>query len=139
VDVAAGAQLSAVGVVVMAPVGEQLPGAPARPATPPADRRHRIQERNELGDVVAVAAGQRDRQRNATGVADQMVLGTGTRAVDRRRADVVPPFERAHARPVDGAAVQVQPVAGAQLGEQQLVQGRATRRPRSSRAAAASR
>ena len=34
------------------------------------------------------------------------------------------PFERAHVRPVDGAAVQVQPVGGAQLGEQQLVQGR---------------
>jgi hypothetical protein len=33
-----------------------------------------VQQRDELGDVVAVAAGQRDRQRDAGRVDQQMVL-----------------------------------------------------------------
>jgi hypothetical protein len=67
-----GAQQAAVLVVVVAAVGEQLPRAPARRATLSPDRRHRLDQRIELRDVVAVAAGEGDRQRNATGVADQM-------------------------------------------------------------------
>jgi hypothetical protein len=55
----------------------------AGPAASSADRRHGVDQRDELGDVVAVAAGEADRQRDAAGVADQVVLGTGTPAVDR--------------------------------------------------------
>ena len=80
---APGAQPSAVDVVVVAAVGEQLPRLASWPATQTADRRNGIQQRDQLGDVVAVAAGQRDRQRDAAGVADQMMLGARTRAVDR--------------------------------------------------------
>ena len=79
---APGAQPSTVDVVVVAAVGEQLPRLASWPATQTADRRNGIQQRDQLGDVVAVAAGQRDRQRDAAGVADQMMLGTGPRAVD---------------------------------------------------------
>ena len=43
-------ELSAVAVVVLAAVGGQLAAAP--------DRRHGVDQRDELGDVVAVAAGQ---------------------------------------------------------------------------------
>ena len=85
-------ELSAVDVVVIAAIGEQLPRSPAGPAAPAPDRRDGVDQRDELGDVVAVAAGQRDRQRNAAGIADQVVLGAGTAAVDRRGADVVPPL-----------------------------------------------
>ncbi len=80
---AAGAQHPPVLVVVVAAVGEQLPWSPAGASAPSPDRRHGLDQRNQLGDVVAVAAGQGDRQRNAAGVADQMVLGTGPATVDR--------------------------------------------------------
>ena len=80
---APGAQLAPVLVVVVAAVGEQLARRASGPATQAADRRNGIQQRDQLGDVVAVAAGQRDGQRDAAGVAEQMVLGAGTCAVDR--------------------------------------------------------
>jgi len=34
----------------------------------------RVEQRHQLGDVVAVAAGQRDGQRDTRGVDEQMVL-----------------------------------------------------------------
>jgi hypothetical protein len=80
---ASSAQPAAVDVVVVAAVGEQLPRAAAGTAAPAADRRHGVDQRDELGDVVAVAAGEADRQRDAAGVADQVVLGAGPAAVDR--------------------------------------------------------
>jgi hypothetical protein len=80
---AAGAQLASVLLVVVAAVGEQLPQSPAGPAAPAADRRHRLDQRDQLSDVVAVAAGQRDGQRDAAGVADQVMRGAETAAVDR--------------------------------------------------------
>src|SRR5687768_13133775 len=55
---AASAQPAAVDVVVVAAVGEQLPRSTARAPAPAADRWHRLDQRDQLGDVVAVAAGQ---------------------------------------------------------------------------------
>jgi len=85
---ATGAQQAPVLVVVIAAVGEQLPRLAAGSAAPSPNRRNRVDQRDQLGDVVAVAAGQRDRQRDAAGVADQMVLGArdarGRPATDRR-------------------------------------------------------
>jgi hypothetical protein len=69
--------------VVIAAVGEQLPRAPARPAAQAADRWHGLDQRDELGDVVAVAAGEAERERDPAGLADQMMLGTGPSTVDR--------------------------------------------------------
>ena len=86
------AKLAAVDVVVVAAIGEQLTRLAAWPAAPASDRWDGVDQRDELGDVVAVAAGQADRQRNAAGVDDQVVLGARPAAVDRRRADVVPPL-----------------------------------------------
>ena len=57
---APGAQLSAVDVVVVAAVGEQLPRLASWPAAPATDRRDGVEQRDELGDVVAVAAGEAD-------------------------------------------------------------------------------
>src|ERR671938_424838 len=54
---AALAELAAVGVVVVAAVGEQLARSAAGPAASPADRRDSVDQRDELGDVFAVAAG----------------------------------------------------------------------------------
>ena len=79
---APGAELAAVGVVVVAAVGEQLTGLAPRPPAPATDGRHGLDQRDELGDVVAVAAGEGDGQRDAAGLADQVVLGTRPTAVD---------------------------------------------------------
>jgi len=84
------AELAAVAVVVVAAVGEQLPRPAAGPAASAPDRRNGIDQRDELGDVVAVAAGEADGQRDAAVVDDQVVRGAGAAAVDRRGADKVP-------------------------------------------------
>ncbi len=87
---AAGAQDAPVGVVVVAAVGVDLSWLAARPPSSAADRRDGVQQRDELGDVVAVPAGEGHRQRDAAGVADQVVLAARLAAVDRGWADVVP-------------------------------------------------
>jgi hypothetical protein len=71
---AALAQQAPVLVEVVAAVGEQLARLASRPPTQPTDRRDRVDQSQQLGDIVAVAAGQRDRERDAMGVDDQVVL-----------------------------------------------------------------
>jgi hypothetical protein len=78
--------------VVVAAVGVDLARFAAGSSSSAADGWHGLDQWDQLRDVVAVAAGERDRQRNAAGVADQMVLGTRTPTVDRGRADVSPPL-----------------------------------------------
>lgn len=85
-------QQAAVLVEVVAPVGIQVPRLTARSPSQPPDRRNRIEQRQELGDVVAVAAGEGDGERGSVPVNYQVVLGTRTGAVDRRGADVIPPL-----------------------------------------------
>lgn len=62
-------ELAAVLVVVIAPIGKQTIGA-----SPLGEHREAIDQRQELGDVIAVPAGQGDRQRQAAGVGQQVVL-----------------------------------------------------------------
>lgn len=71
---AAGPQLAAVLLVVIAAVGEQPLGALAWAPRLAADRTDGIDEREQLGDVVAMPAGQRDRERDAAAVGQQVVL-----------------------------------------------------------------
>ena len=73
---AAGPQDAPVLVVVIAPVGHDEVRLSARPADPPGDRTGAkvIQERHQLGDIVAVAAGQADGQRDPRGIDQQVVL-----------------------------------------------------------------
>jgi hypothetical protein len=63
-------------VVVVAAIGEKQVGLLARPSALASDRPgvEIVQQRQELGDVVAVAAGQRDGQRDARGIDEQVVL-----------------------------------------------------------------
>jgi hypothetical protein len=89
---AALAKLAAVDVVVVAAVGEQLPRTTARPPASPPDRRHGVDQGDQPGDVIAVTTGEADRERDAAGVDDQVVLAAGPPAVDRRRADLIPPL-----------------------------------------------
>lgn len=67
-------ELAAVLVVVIAPVGKQPVGALAGTSDLAGDRDDAIDQRQELGDVVAIAAGQGDRQRQPAGIGQQVVL-----------------------------------------------------------------
>ena len=69
--------------------------AAAGPAALAAHGRDRIDEREHLRDVVAVAAGQPDRERAAATAGDQVMLGAAPGAVDRARAGLgAPPNAR---------------------------------------------
>jgi hypothetical protein len=70
----AGPQLAAVLVVVIATIGDHLLGALAWSADLPGNRANSINQRQKLGDVVAMAAGQADRKRDAVTVDYQVVL-----------------------------------------------------------------
>ena len=59
------AELAAVLVVVVAAVGGHLVGAAAWATDAAAHRRHRVQQRDQLGDVVAVAARERPGERDS--------------------------------------------------------------------------
>jgi hypothetical protein len=89
---AAPAQLGAVGVMVIAAVGDQRPRAPGRAADLAGDARHGVHQREQLGDVVAVAAGQADRERDPARVDEEVVLGARPAPVDRARARLGAPF-----------------------------------------------
>jgi hypothetical protein len=69
-------QQPAVLVVVIATIGQQAVGLLARAADLAGDRPavQIFDQRDQLGDVVAVPAGEADRQRNAAGVDEQVVL-----------------------------------------------------------------
>lgn len=71
-----GAQDAPVLVVVIASVGEDHVGFLSGATNLPGDRPgvQLVQQRDQLGHVVAVAAGQRNRQRDAVGVDEQVVL-----------------------------------------------------------------
>lgn len=73
---AARPQQPAVLVVVIAAVGQHDVGLLARAAELAGDRSGAqvVEQRQELGDIVAVAAGQRDRQRDPGRVDQEMVL-----------------------------------------------------------------
>src|ERR1017187_4713118 len=85
--------LPAVLVMVITAVGVDPPRALAGPAAAAADRRGRADQGHELGDVVAVAAGQRDRQRDAVRAGDQMVLGAWPGTAGWTRPSFGPPFK----------------------------------------------
>ncbi len=85
------AQLPVVAVRPIGTVGEQLLWSFARTTEFAAHRWDLVDERDQLGDVVAVGGGQRDRQRDSFAAGDQMVLGARSSAVGRAWARVEPP------------------------------------------------
>ena len=83
---------TAVLVVVVAAVGAEPLGPPARSADTPPHRRHGVDQRDQLGDVVAVAAGEREREREPGRVDEKVVLGAGSASIHRARARFGAPF-----------------------------------------------
>jgi hypothetical protein len=88
---AAAAKLAAAFARVVGTVAVQPSRSAARPAAASAHRWDRVDQRDHLGDVVAIAAGQPDRQRTAAAADDQVVLGAASGAVDRARAGLGAP------------------------------------------------
>ena len=84
--------LFAVLVVVIGAVGEQRVRLSARATAAAPHRWERVDQRHELGDVVAVTAGQRHLQRDTVPFGDQVVFRAGSGTVDRARSGFGPPF-----------------------------------------------
>ncbi len=76
-DVAA-AQLATAFACVVGPVAVELARAAPWPAAAATHRRDRIDERDHLRDVVAVAASERAGKRRAAAAGDQVVLGAAS-------------------------------------------------------------
>jgi hypothetical protein len=86
------AELAAVFVVVVAAVGVDPFGTAARATAAAAYRRHRVNEWDQLGDVVAVAARDRPGERDPGRVDQEMVFGAFSGSVNRARARFGAPF-----------------------------------------------
>ena len=78
-----GTELVAVRLRVVAAVADQCLWAAARAAAFAANGRDRLEQRQQLGHVVAVGGAQQTAERNAASVGDQMVLGAGFAPIDR--------------------------------------------------------
>ncbi len=89
---AAPTELAAAILVVVAAVGADAIGATAGPADLAPDRRHPVDERDQLGAVVAVAAGERPGERDPGGVDEEVVLGAVSGSINRARARLGAPF-----------------------------------------------
>ena len=69
-------------VVVVATVGDDAVWTFSRPADAAAHRRHPVEQREQLSDVVAVAAGERPGQRYAAPVYEEMLFAAAPAAID---------------------------------------------------------
>ena len=86
------AQLAPVLVVVVAAVGGDPLGPAARPADLAAYWWHPLDQWDELGDVVAVAAGHRPGERDPGRVYEKVMLGAVSGSINRARARRGAPF-----------------------------------------------
>jgi hypothetical protein len=73
---------AAVLVVVVAAVGDQHSRSASWPADAAAYGRHSVEQFQQLGDVVAVAAGERPGERDTPAVYEQVVLAACPAAID---------------------------------------------------------
>src|SRR5258708_15663673 len=79
-------------VVVVAAVGDDAVRSPPGPTDTAAYGRHPIEQRQQLGDVVAVAARQRPGQREAAAVYEEMLFAAAAAPVDRAGTRLGAPF-----------------------------------------------
>lgn len=68
-------------VGIVATICKDALGLLKRPAARAADRNYRIDERQQLGDIVAVGAGQEGTDGDAIGIDEDLVRGTRSRAI----------------------------------------------------------
>ena len=86
------AELAAVGGVVVAALGGQAFRTATRPANLAAHGGNRVEQRDQLGDVMAVAAGERPGERDSRRVDQEVVLGAVSGSINRARARRGAPF-----------------------------------------------
>ena len=89
---AAGSDEAAVGVVVVAAIGDERIRATARPADKAPHGGHLVKQRDQLGDVIAVAARERPGERDPARVDEEVVLGARSGSINRARARLGAPF-----------------------------------------------
>ena len=82
----------AVLVVVVATVGEQAVGSSSGSADAASHRRHPVEQRKQLSDVVAVAGGERPGEREPAAVYEEMLLAAAAAPVDRAGTRLGAPF-----------------------------------------------
>ena len=82
----------AVFVVVVAAVSDQRPRPSPGATDPTAHGRHPIEQLEQLGDVVAVAGGERPGERHPAAVYEQVVFAAAAASVDRARTCLGAPF-----------------------------------------------
>jgi hypothetical protein len=85
-------ELAAVLVVVVAAVSGDSVGSAARPADLATDGRDAFDERDQLGDVVAIAARERPRERDPRRVYEKVMLRAASGSINRARARFGAPF-----------------------------------------------
>jgi len=86
------AQLTSLRLVIVGAVGCDPVWPSTRPTDPAAYRRDAIDERDQLGDVVAVAARERPGERDPRRVDEEVVLGAVSGSINRARARRGAPF-----------------------------------------------
>jgi len=89
---AAAAQFAPVLVVVVAAVSAQSLRPPARAADSAAYGRNPVKQRDQLGDVVTVAAAERPGERDSGRFYEQVMLRAGSGSINRARARRGAPF-----------------------------------------------
>jgi hypothetical protein len=89
---ATSAELAAAAAVVVGTVGSDACGPSSRSADLAAYRRDAIDERDQLGAVVAVAARELPRERDPGRVDKEVVLGAVSGSINRARARRAAPF-----------------------------------------------
>src|SRR5439155_21934255 len=87
----AGTELLAVAAGVVGPISKQTPRPAAGPAALASHRRDRVDERQQVEDVVVIASGERQRERGASSAGQRMVLGAASGAVDRAWSGLLAP------------------------------------------------
>ena len=88
----AASQLAAVAVEVLAAVGAQPLGPASWSTDLAAHRRHTLEERDQLGDVVTVAARERPGERDPRRIDEEVVLRPVSGSINRARARRGAPF-----------------------------------------------
>jgi hypothetical protein len=86
------AELAAPNVVVVAAVGAEAIGPAARPTDLAAHRWDAIEERDQLGAVVPVAAREPPGERDPRRVDEKVMLGAVSGSINRARARLGAPF-----------------------------------------------
>jgi hypothetical protein len=85
-------ELAAASVVVVATVGAETIGSAPWPPDLAPDRRDTVEERNQLGAVMAVAAGEHPGERDPGRVYEKVMLRAVSGSINRARARLGAPF-----------------------------------------------